>query len=197
MTSTRKKTTRGRKGPTEEQKAAAEARREAFRNMVAKIADMDDADRMALVSRIGAVVNCEGRPLSMVNTLMLAMQLPTVSMVGGFQQWLTAGRCVMKGQKGLAIWIPCGGTKEDAVPTDADVAGDGTEGKTKRRFIMGTVFDVSQTAPVEAKTDAATPVAEVATVDDVPVPVEGMMIVCPDCGCETPSTAACFVCGKV
>lgn len=175
-----------RKAPTAEMKAKAEARREAFRGLVDKIAELPETERAMLVAKVGAVVNAEGKPLSMVNTMMLVMQCPAVSMVGGFQQWIAAGRCVRKGEKGLGIWIPCGGTKDTDTPTADDVGtADGADGKAKKpRFIMGTVFDISQTeplAPKESATVAALPVSEPE----------------PDCGCMTPSTSACFVCGEV
>jgi hypothetical protein len=65
-------------------------------------------------------------------------QLPTASMVGGFRQWLDKGRAVKKGEHGLMIWIP---TKGKEKPTAEEV-----EQETNRpNFVMGTVFDVSQT----------------------------------------------------
>src|SRR4029453_14698039 len=97
--------------------------------------------------RCGAVVTCEGRALSPFNTCLVLNQLPTASMVGGFRQWKDKGRCVKKGEHGLAIWIPTGkGEKgeENAPPPE----GEGIDDAPKRAgFIMGTVFDVIQTEP--------------------------------------------------
>lgn len=112
---------------------------------------MSDAGRAEIVMKAGAVVTCEGRALSEVNTMLLVMQHPGVSIVGGFRQWKKAGRYVMKGQKGRSIWIPRG-SKSD-VPAlagsemsrrDIVEAADGDAGRC--RFIAGTVFDISQTA---------------------------------------------------
>jgi hypothetical protein len=141
-----------RKAPTPEQREAAAARREQFRALAKRVAELPEGERAALVARVGAVVTCEGRALSLGNTLLLVMQCPGVSMVGGFWQWKAAGRRVRKGEKGLGLWIPAGKSGEgEEVPGEA---GEGSEGKGgRKRFVMGTVFDVSQTdADVEAAT---------------------------------------------
>lgn len=144
--------TRTRKQLTEEQKARAAERREKFRELANDLASWPDEKRAALADRIGAVVTVEGRALSFVNTLLAASQLPMVSMVGGFAQWLRAGRCVRKGEQGIGIWVLIAGSKPEtgasipeAVPTD----GDGSKQDAGRpRFMMGTVFDISQTDPI-------------------------------------------------
>src|SRR6185503_7124466 len=81
-------TTRTRKQPTDEQKARAAERREKFRALAKHVAEMPDSARTALVDRCGAVVTCEGRALSFVNTCLVLTQRPGASMVGGFAQWL-------------------------------------------------------------------------------------------------------------
>jgi hypothetical protein len=58
-------------------------------------------------------------------------------MVGGFNQWITAGRAVRKGEHGLSLWIPCQGKSES----------DDEPGETY--FRMGTVFDIEQTAEIQ------------------------------------------------
>jgi antirestriction protein ArdC len=89
--------------------------------------------------KVGAIVTCEGRSLSPFNTCLVLNQLPTASMVGGFRQWLDKGRAVKKGEHGLMIWIPTKG--KDDKPTAEDI-----EQETARpNFVMGTVFDISQT----------------------------------------------------
>lgn len=169
-----------RREPTEEQKARAAERRDRFKAIAQAVAAMSDAERLALVSKLGAIVNCEGRPLSMFNACLLVTQFPTVSMVGGFQQWKRAGRCVRKGERGLSLWIPKhkGGDAEGG-PADASHGGEPIsdskeDGRT--RFLMGTVFDVSQTEP-EGATPCAAPV-------------------CSSCGCEREANG-CPVCGAV
>ncbi len=66
-------------------------------------------------------------------------------MVGGFRQWKDKGRSVRKGEHGLMIWVPTGkGEKaEDGAPVPAAEAG--AEKEKRAGFIMGTVFDVTQT----------------------------------------------------
>ena len=137
-----------KKQATPEQKEAAEARRAKLRELCKRIADMDDAERVAMANRFGAILTCEGHPLSLHNTLLLIMQLETVSMIGGFQQWRAQGRFVRKGERALGIWIPTSRKGEDAGGEDGDDEGG------KQRFIFGSVFDVSQTDESSAEVTA-------------------------------------------
>jgi hypothetical protein len=122
--------------PTEQQKAAAAARRERFRQMAKQVAAMTDEQRGQIVSNIGAVPTCEGRALSVFNSCLILSQCSAASMVGGFKQWIKAGRAVKKGEHGLGIWIPMVGKSEE------DEAGE-------LYFNMGTVFDISQTQELQ------------------------------------------------
>jgi hypothetical protein len=145
--------------PTAEQKAAAAERRARFTELAQRVAGMSDDDRAALVAHVGAVVTCEGRALSVHNSCLVLTQLPTASMVGGFRQWKAHGRSVRKGEHGLMIWVPTARTT-DAEPTateGAPAAGAGeAEGEGKRAgFVMGTVFDVTQTEPTAERESAA------------------------------------------
>ena len=130
-----------RRQPTVDQKAKAAERRERFRGIVTQVAAMTDEQRGELVMRCGAVMTCEGRPLSPFNSCLLLTQFPTSSIVGGFLQWKAHGRSVKKGEHGLMIWVPVGRKGEKA---DAQDAAE-TDEKKGSGFIMGTVFDVSQT----------------------------------------------------
>jgi N-terminal domain of anti-restriction factor ArdC len=136
---------KARRQPTTEQKAKAAERRERFRALAKQVAEMTDDERAALVMKVGAIVTCEGRALSVHNTCLVLNQLPTASMVGGFRQWKDKGRSVRKGEHGLMIWIPTSkGEKAEEAP--APTPADGAEDAPKRAgFVMGTVFDVSQT----------------------------------------------------
>ena len=135
-----------RRQATEEQKRAAAERREKFRALAKQVAEWPDETRAALVNRCGAVVTCEGRALSFVNTCLVLTQRPGASMVGGFAQWLKIGRAVRKGETGLGIWVPTM-TGEKAAEPATEGAAEG-EAKGGPRFIMGIVFDVSQTDAV-------------------------------------------------
>jgi hypothetical protein len=145
-----------RRAPTPEQKAKAALRRERFRQLAAQVAEMTDDERAALVMKVGSVVTCEGRALSPFNSCLVLTQLPTASMVGGFRQWLDKGRSVRKGEHGLMIWVPTGkaGQGTTLVPSGEPepTTGAGAEHDSKRSgFVMGTVFDVSQTEPAQTR----------------------------------------------
>lgn len=122
---------------TAEQAAARDARRAKFRALAKRVADMTP-EQQAELARGCVPLSIDGRSYSMKNTMLLALQLPTCTILGGFRQWLKAGRCVRKGEHGATIWCKAGGRKLDAA---ADAAAEENE----TRFVMGTVFDVAQT----------------------------------------------------
>jgi len=138
---------------TPEQEAARDARRQQFKTLWQRVAKMSDAERAELVNRAGAIVTCDGHPLSVKNTCLLFFQIPNVSIVGGFRQWLKHGRCVKKGEHGGQIYIPCGAAKQnDDGTTTAEAA--------EIFFSTATVFDISQTAELETDADSATATTE-------------------------------------
>ena len=131
--------------PTEEQKQKAAERRERFRQLVKQLAAMPPTEREALAARLPGLVTCEGHALSFHNTLLVASQCPNATMVGGFRQWLKHGRCVRKGEHGLMIWVPKKKKGESEGGQDAaPQLGEKAE-QSELRFLVGTVFDVSQT----------------------------------------------------
>ena len=107
---------------TPEQEAARAEKRAKVNALVKKVGAMSDGERQELFARFAGIVTCEGRQLSLTNTILCALQFPGATMVGGFRQWLKCGRCVAKGQKsGMSIFVPLGkkGAGEDpAVPVD-------------------------------------------------------------------------------
>lgn len=90
---------------TPEQHAAALERRAAMRKLAKQISDMVPAQRAELAARF-PVVTIEGRALSVFNSCLVATQSPNATVVGGFRQWIKAGRGVRKGEHGMAIWVP-------------------------------------------------------------------------------------------
>ena len=137
------KTTRRQRTP--EQKPRRPNAASGSRHWPRSVAVMSEDERTALVMRVGAIVTFEGHALSAFNSCLILTQLPTASMVGGFHQWKTKGRKVKKGEHGLMIWVPTGRKDKDE---DAAPAPEASEDKDKRAgFIMGTVFDVTQTEP--------------------------------------------------
>lgn len=117
----------------------ATARRSAQRAIAQRVAAMDPDERAAYAART-PIRTIEGKSLSAFNACMVIYQNAGATIVGGFRQWLAAGRCVRKGEHGMAVWVPVRRKAEDGaqVPAGDDPAG----------FILGTVFDVSQTDPL-------------------------------------------------
>jgi hypothetical protein len=132
--------TRPRRPLTSAQQQATEERRARFRAIAARVAAMTDDERVALAARI-APVTVEGHPLSVHNACLAVMQRADVTVMGGFQQWLRAGRQVRKGEHGIMIWAP--GHRDEGRGEDADGVVD--EPRRGSGFVPVTVFDVAQT----------------------------------------------------
>lgn len=114
-----------------EKQAQAKARKDAIRALARKVAAMTDEERSALLKM--PIRTIEGRPLSATNQMLIMMQSPRATFVGGFRQWKTAGRQVRKGEHGIGIWFPCTSKKEnESEPDDL-------------YFSIGYVFDIEQT----------------------------------------------------
>jgi len=77
------------------------------------------------------------------NTMLIGKARPDATMVKGFQAWISLGRCVKKGEKGIMILAPRPYKKEGKDATGATVVKQGM-------FFTGTyVWDISQTDPIE------------------------------------------------
>lgn len=127
--------------------------RDTAREIAKRIAKMDDAAKAALLAKFPGIMTIEGRPLSAKNTMLAVLQCGTATVVGGFRQWIKAGRCVRKGEHGIYIWIPTSGR----APSPTDQAAAPAAEPDETRFIMGAVFDVTQTDEIAAEsTDAPT-----------------------------------------
>lgn len=138
-----------RKQLTAEQIEKRDARRAQFRALWKQVANMPEFERVQLANKLG-IVTVEGHELSLGNTMLIALQNPTASIVGGFRQWIKQGRAVMKGQHGMMIWVPIG--KKDSDPTAPQPAAEpsATEAEAdSTRFIIGTVFDIAQTEEIQ------------------------------------------------
>ena len=125
---------------------AVEEKKAKLKTAMEAIANMSKDERDGLLKRLGAVITCEGHPCSITNTILLWHQSETVSVIGGYRQWLAQGRQVRQGEKCLYIFVPR--EKRDR--------GDGSESSrnngvisTELRFATAAVFDISQTEPVE------------------------------------------------
>ena len=133
-----------KKSLTPEQQAVKDVQKDVMQHICVTLSKMSAKEREAMASSIPRVLTCEGRELSIYNQCMLIMQKPDVTIVGGFRQWLQHGRCVTKGEHGLAIWIPLGTPNLDTKEVQVDV-----EGRDSLLFMLATVFDVSQTHTLE------------------------------------------------
>lgn len=124
--------------------------REKARHLAKQIAGMSEEQKAQWLARV-PVLTMEGRPISGKNHMLVAMQCETATMVGGFRQWLAAGRAVRKGETALYIFAPGGRGKAEASAPSSAEPGAAAEGAAESvRFIMVPVFDVSQTEPAEA-----------------------------------------------
>lgn len=134
---------------TPEQTAARDARRAKFKALWKQVADMPEAERAQAVCGL-VYVSCDGAGYSGKNMLLIALQFRGATVLGGFRQWLKHGRAVRKGQHGISIWVPVGYKQ-------ATVAADGAEvtETDKTGFVAGTIFDISQTEPIETQESLA------------------------------------------
>ena len=102
--------------------------------VAATLRAMSVEEMQAMADKLPVIVTIEGHALSLRNTLMLHMQSAvTPSVVGGFRQWLAAGRCVRKGEKAIYILHPCARK------------GQGDDEAADVYFREAAVFDASQT----------------------------------------------------
>lgn len=85
---------------------------------------------------------------SLHNVCLIVAQRPTATRVAGFHTWRALGRCVRKGEKGIAILAPIVARHRD--DTEAD------ESRTVVGFRTAYVFDVEQTegAPLPQASEA-------------------------------------------
>lgn len=123
---------------------------EKMKAIAAQVAKMTEQERAAIAERM-PVFTVAGHAISARNTVLLAMQQESpVTIIGGFRQWLEAGRVVRKGEKAAYILRPV------VRKGDADQGDDaGAEGENSSRFFVQIpMFDVSQTDVLEAKETA-------------------------------------------
>ena len=103
-----------------------------------QIAAMTEEQRIELSRKMGLMTNCEGKQLSLVNTMLILTAIPTASMVGGFQQWKKVGRQIIKGEQARAyIFIPCKKKNKNEGESDSVF------------FNTKAVWDISQTEEIQ------------------------------------------------
>ena len=144
----------GKRTLTPAQIEAMKLRREKFRGYVRELSKLSDEQRAELAKRLPVIATCEGHTLSLKNQMLVALQCPTATLVGGFKQWKRQGRAVRRGEHGYMIWVPSEyGRKGDDTPQPSEI--DGKEEKAEVRFLVGTVFDLAQTESLDAQNDRA------------------------------------------
>ena len=114
--------------------------RDKMKALSAKVKAMPEDERQRLACEYGTLT-AEGHTLSAKNTILLAMQAGRpLAQVGGYKQWLKVNRQVIKGQHSIgAMYVPTNGKKKDDEEAD-----------TRQRFVLVSVFDVTQTEEVTA-----------------------------------------------
>ncbi len=112
-----------------------------FKALCEKLAAMTPEERDAIAARMLCLVNTRGHRLSPLNSCMIAEQMPSATMVGGFRQWLEMGRVVKKGEHGMMIRVPMQKKKDANAPKKPGE-------QDQMWFAIGNVFDVSQTEPL-------------------------------------------------
>lgn len=131
-----RKPTRARKSP-EERAAEAEALHD---TLTAQIEALTDSEAWARFLAFAASFHA----YSLKNLLLILAQRPDATQVAGFRQWQAKGRQVRKGER--AIKIRGYSTKKT---TEEDPAtGDEVE-RTLARFPILSVFDITQTDPIQ------------------------------------------------
>jgi hypothetical protein len=117
---------------TLEQQEKRDARRAKFKALAERLGGMGEEERNDLSSH--TVINPEGHVLSPVNTILINMQRPGCTVVGGFYQWKKFNRHVLKGEVGISIWVPTNAPKDEE-----------EEMPDRILFSLTVVFDITQT----------------------------------------------------
>jgi len=125
------------KNLTEQQKIEFREKKKSRIQAIRKtLSEMTEEQRTQLIEKFGIVTTIEGHPLTAHNTCFLYAQTEKpVTIIGGFQQWLKAGRIVKKGEKSLLIFVPSQKSNEGK-----EAAGDDDV-----FFFTANVFDITQT----------------------------------------------------
>lgn len=93
------------------------------------------------------------RTYSINNLLLILSQRPEATHVAGYRSWQNLGRQVTKGQKGLRIF----GGRDITVTEEDEKTGEEKQRKVTRFFPVS-VFDISQTEPMEGMEPVGSPV---------------------------------------
>ncbi|GAA0918976.1 ArdC family protein [Nonomuraea longicatena] len=147
----RRRVTDDMKNKAAENKAVANALLENYAALL--LADPGELDLFcAMAASIGVKHDpASDEPgYSLQNALLLAAQRRPISHCGSYQYWLTQGRCVKSGEKGMVTFRRAGRKKEDGEEDKkASEKGEITIAPKARWFVKGGTFDARQTRPIE------------------------------------------------
>lgn len=85
------------------------------------------------------------RRYSFKNFMLILQQCPGATDVRSLREWNAADRHVRKGEHAIRIWAPSIRKQNPAATAPGDETGDDDEDRVTVRFILVSVFDVSQT----------------------------------------------------
>jgi antirestriction protein ArdC len=139
--------TRTRPAPTAEQVAERKAKLEVVHSeLEAGVARLTGSEQWAAFLRTASRFH----RYSLNNQILIWLQNPAATQVAGYQRWQELGYQVRKGESGLRIFRP---TKRRITEDEAREAGKpDLAGQYKVvGFALTSVFDVSQTDPIEGK----------------------------------------------
>jgi hypothetical protein len=95
---------------------------------------------------------------SISNTMLIWLQRPAATQVAGFRTWLSLGRHVRKGEKGIRIFAPMRRRKTPSADDEETEEPDGREIR-RLRFRAVSVFDISQTEGADLAHPPVTPLS--------------------------------------
>jgi hypothetical protein len=154
----------------EAQAKAAEKRARAKGLIEEALTELTDPGTWERFLASGLLVKMDGEPYSMRNQMLIHWQMPEATDVSGFTQWITRGRVVCKGETGILIYGPrkmigtkgADGKVEDRKP-------EAGEEKVMRMggVVIDSVFDISQTKPLEGKEFKAKPAGQARDLDAI------------------------------
>lgn len=119
--------------------AAEQKREEALNKLEQGIASLQDSEIykqwLVMTSKLRTL---RGNHYSWQNCLMIMVQNPNATICAGFHDWIKVGRCVKKGEKGIAIRAPFTKKLDEVDESTGD-------NKKFTYFNLVYVFDISQT----------------------------------------------------
>lgn len=116
---------------------------EKIKAFASQISTMTEQERADIAARM-PVLTIAGHVISARNTVLLSMQSTEPhTIIGGFRQWIEAGRCVRKGEKAAYILRPVIRKGKEGKEDESNADKDSEDGA--RFFVSVPMFDVAQT----------------------------------------------------